>query len=289
MKSKSRFLQLLAVTLTLIVTSTGARAQALFWAVDNFRTANQINGDTGAVVDSFSLPSGASLAVVGNTGYYTKLNDANVYTVDMTTHVLGAIAFNTGLSSNMNSLTVDSDQHLWFGHGGSGASNVLQEFTTSGTLLSTHAFPTASSSYRDGLVVYGGFAVANRGDQVGPYDKYLLPSAANDPLSYVLPAPGTPFINANLGGNNGIAFNGVNFYVSNEQIHVVTKWDINGNFVSQANLPSNSRYENWTFASQAIIPPPVTGAVPEPSTYGLMGVAALGLFVAIRRRRSNAA
>jgi hypothetical protein len=154
----------------------------------------------------------------------------------------------------MNGITPDANGHLWFSHGDG---SPLQEFTTAGTLLSTHAFPTAANGYRDGLVVVGGvggFVVANRGDQNGPYDKYLIP-ALNGALTYVLPAPVTPFITTVGLGFNGIAFNGVNFYVSNESTHMVTKYDTSGNPISFAPLAANSRYENWTFASEDIIPP----------------------------------
>ena len=250
----------LAAAAMIAITAVGsAYGDAFFYAVNQFTTVHKLNGDTGAVVDSFAVPfiplgqRAASIAVVGNTGYYTILGDANVYKVDMTTHAYLGIAFNTGNSASMNGITVDSDQHLWFAHGGGGAGNNLQEFDTAGNLLSTHAFPTVSSSYRDGSVVYGGFVVANRGDQQGPYDKYTIP-AGNAPLAYVPPAPGTPFIQDPVQnfGNNGIAFNGVNFYISNEQQHFVRKYTINGVFVSQAPLASSSRYENWTFASQDI-------------------------------------
>lgn len=256
-----------------------AHAGPLFWAINQFQTIQKLDGDTGAVVDSFALPhgagSGASIAVVGNTGYYTLLGDANVYKVDMTSHLYGGIAFNTGDSSYMNGITVDSNAHLWFAHGGSSA---LQEFNTIGNLLSTHAFPDVASAYRDGSVVFNGFIVANRGDQIGPYDKYAIP-AGNAPLTYL----DKPFITA-LGGNNGIAFNGVNFYISNEQTHIVTKYDTAGNFVSQANLPANSRYENWTFASQDIVVDPGPGRVPEPATLALVGLG-LASLAALRRRK----
>jgi len=121
-----------------------------------------------------------------------------------------------------------------------------------GRLVSTHAFPTPAGSYRDGSVVYQGFVVANRGDQEGPYDRYLLP-AGNGALIYL----DQPFIDTTANGNqtfgnNGIAFNGANFYVSNEQQHKVFKYDVLGNFISVANLAPDSRYENWTFASQDI-------------------------------------
>ena len=257
-----------------------ARADSFFWAVNQFTTIQKLNGDTGAVADAFAVPFGsgsaASIAVVGNTGYYTLLGNANVYKVDMTTHLAGGIAFNTGDSSWMNGITTDSGGNLWFAHGGSSS---LQEFNTTGTLLSTHAFPDPASSFRDGSVIYNGFLVANRGDQTGPYDRYLIPGG-NGALTYL----DKPFITA-LGGNNGIAYNGVNFYISNEQTHIVTKYDSNGAFVSQANLPAGSRYENWTFASQDIV---VVPGVPEPGSYALM-LAGLGVMGFIARRRSQKA
>lgn len=268
-----------AVALLATLTVQTAQADSFFWAINQFQTIQKLNGDTGAVVDSFAVPFGlgsaASIAFVGNTGYYTLLFETDVHKVDMTTHAYGGVAFNIGSTAGFtNGITTDSNGHLWFADGGDGA---LKEFNTVGTLLSTHAFPVAANSFRDGSVVFDDKVVANRGDQQGPYDLYSI-GAGNSPLTLVT----SSFITA-LGGNNGIAYNGTNFYVSNEQTHIVSKYTAAGAFVSQANLDPNSRYENWTFASQDIVPAPV----PEPETYALM-LAGLGVLGFVARRRKAA-
>ena len=239
-----------AVALLIFVGSAHAQSH-LFWAINQFTTIQQLDGDTGLVVNHFPVPflngnplGALSIAVINNEGYYTLYLDANVYKVNMTTHLYDGIAFNTGDSTWMNGITVDVNQHLWFAHGGS--SN-LQEFDTAGTLLDTESFPDPAAGFRDGSVVFNGFLVANRGDQVGPYDKYALHPGGT--LTYV----SKPFINQGS-GSNGIAFNGLYFYVSNEQTHIVSKFDTSGTFVSSAPLAPSSRYENWTFASQDIVP-----------------------------------
>ena len=252
-----------------------ANAGPLFWAVNQFQTIQELDGDTGAVVTNIPVPFGsgsaASIAVIGNTGFYTLLSNPEIQKIDITTGAYLGPAFTIQAGAGFtNGITVDSNAHLWFA-GGQGDS--LLEYDTAGTLLSSHAFPDAASSYRDGSVVFGGFVVANRGDQQGPYDKYAIPAGANDPLTYIA----QPFIVDPVqdSGNNGIAFNGVNFYISNEQLHQVCKYSTAGVFVACAALDLNSRYENWTFASQDIIVDP--NPTPEPSVLALLGLGLVGM------------
>ena len=278
---------LAAVAILTAVSAQSARADSFFYAVNQFTTVQKLNGDTGAVVDSFAIPSGsgsaASIAFVGNTGYYTLLGNTDVQKVNLTTHAYEGVAFNVGATDGWtNGITTDAAGHLWFADGGNGA---LKEFNTSGTLLGTHAFPTAAGAFRDGSVVFGNMVVTNRGDQQGPYDLYMLDGTANGALTLLTAAFINPAINGQTTfGSNGIAFNGTNFYTSDEQAHRVTKWDVNGNFVSFAALDSGSRYENWTFASQDI-----AGGIPEPATWAMMLMGFGGLGAVIRRRRALSA
>jgi outer membrane protein assembly factor BamB len=127
-----------AAVLTLVC-SQSAHADSFFWAINQFSTIERLNGDTGAVVDSFAVPLGAgnaaSIAFVGNTGYYTLLGNSDIYTVDMNTHLSGGIAFNIGATAGLtNGITTDASGNLWFADGNNGA---LKQFNTSGTLLGT--------------------------------------------------------------------------------------------------------------------------------------------------------
>ncbi|WP_394763085.1 PEPxxWA-CTERM sorting domain-containing protein [Phenylobacterium sp.] len=271
-----------AVAVLTAVSAQSARADSYFWAINQFATIQKLNGDTGAVVDSFAVPglsgAAASVAIVGATGYYTQLGDNNIHKFDLATHADQGVAFTiSGTVGYTNGITTDAAGHLWFADGGNGN---LQEYSTAGVFLGAHAFPTDADSYRDGSVVFGNKVVTNRGDQEGPYDLYSLDGSMNGALTLVTAG----FIGAGS-GSNGIAFNGTNFYTSDEQAHKVSKWDINGNFVSIADLDQGSRYENWTFASQDIVP---TGGVPEPATWAMMLVGFGGLGVALRRRRAVA-
>ena len=275
---------LAAVAILTAVSAQSARADSFFYAVNNFTTIEKLNGDTGVVVDSFVIPSGAgnslSIAVVGNIGYYTQF-DNTVYKVDMTTHGYLGVAFTVVGANQQNGITTDSSGNLWLAD-----IQHLREYTTSGTLLVDDTFPNPSNSYRDGSVVFNGMTITNRGDQQGPYDLFSLPGA-NGALTLVQAGFINPAINGQTtSGSNGIAFNGTNFYTSDEQAHRVTKWDINGNFVSFAALDPGSRYENWTFASQDIVP---TGGIPEPATWAMMLVGFGGLGAVIRRRRARSA
>ncbi len=275
--------------LAAIVAVTGAQsahADSFFWAVNQFTEVNKLDGDTGAIVDHFVVPGHtslvASVAIIGGTGYYTQLGDTTIRKFDLATHNdLGtAFTLTQPTAGWTNGITTDASGNLWFADGGAGK---LQEYTTSGTFLGSHDFPNPANAYRDGSVVFNGMVVTNRGDQQGPYDLYSLPGNNSDPLTLVQ----SSFITTTANGSNGIAFNGVNFYTSDEQAHKVSKWDIHGHFVSIADLDPNSRYENWTFASQDIVVNPP--GVPEPATWAMMLIGFGGLGAVMRRRRSRVA
>lgn len=258
---KQMFFRAAAVAVVLTTAGAGvAHADSYFWAINQFSTIQRLNGDTGAVVDSFAVPNGnfsaASVAIVGSKGYYTELGDTNIYKFDLATHADEGVAFTISNTQGFtNGITTDAAGNLWFADGGSGA---LQEYSTTGAFLGSHAFPSPAFYYRDGSVVFGNKVVTNRGDQTGPYDLYTLDGTMNGALTLTT----SSFITTTASGSNGIAFNGTHFYTSDEQAHKVSKWDINGHLVSVANLDPNSRYENWTFASQDIGP---IGGVPEPA------------------------
>ena len=51
-----------AVALVSALSAVPAQADSFFWAINQFRTIQKLNGDTGAVVDSFAVPFGAAAA-----------------------------------------------------------------------------------------------------------------------------------------------------------------------------------------------------------------------------------
>ena len=63
-----------------------ANAGPLFWAVNQFQTIQELDGDTGAVVTNIPVPFGsgsaASIAVIGNTGFYTLLSNPEIQKID---------------------------------------------------------------------------------------------------------------------------------------------------------------------------------------------------------------
>ena len=48
-----------AVALVSALSAVPAQAYSFFWAINQFQTIQKLNGDTGAVVDSFALSNGS--------------------------------------------------------------------------------------------------------------------------------------------------------------------------------------------------------------------------------------
>jgi hypothetical protein len=94
MRMSLAFTKLCAAIVLTTATVGSVHGGSLFWAINQYTTIQQLNGDNGTVVQFFAVPANlghntgaASIAVVGNVGYYTRLGDANVFIVDMTTHL----------------------------------------------------------------------------------------------------------------------------------------------------------------------------------------------------------
>src|SRR6185503_7658754 len=149
-----------AVVLTTATVGNVQAASTKFWAIDNFTTIQQLNGLNGAVLQAFPVPfippggRAASIAVCSNVinnavnyvGYYTILDNPNVYKVNIITHAYLGIAFTTGVpNGSQNSITFADNGNLWLAHGGN--PNRLREFTTAGVLVSAHDFPTLAFGY----------------------------------------------------------------------------------------------------------------------------------------------
>src|SRR5260370_35308224 len=107
------------VSLALLLFSSFAFADSFFWAINQFTNVQQLDGDTGAVVQNWTIsggPSGryASIAVIGDTGHFTDLDNGTgaVYKVDMNTHGYGGVAVISGDTTGINGNTLDRQRHL---------------------------------------------------------------------------------------------------------------------------------------------------------------------------------
>lgn len=237
-----------------------------------------IDGATGVESQRFiGQPSGNGRGVVtiGNTLYYTVVDDANIYKMDRTT---GA-AMGSILTTNASMSTLAWDgSHFWTADY-AGTNRAFRIDPTTGLNVKTINLEGAQN-YMDGLEWFNGKLIGNRCDACGTYDIWDL-----DGNRLV-----EGFISTANNVGTGIAYDGANFLVSNIYSSSIGVYDFNtGGLLNTINLTGSGSFliEDLS-VDYAARPDTGGGVVPEPTTWSMMilGFGALGV---LARRRRHAA
>ena len=231
---------------------------------------------TGALIQSYtpSVGNGRGVVIVGDIMYSTQVNDSNIYKTSISTGLsLGVIPTTV---ASMSTIAYDGNSFWTSDYSGT---NRAFQIDFSGNVIKTITLSLAHD-FMDGMEWFNGKLIANRDDAGGPYDVYDLDGN-------VLQAD---FIHP-LVASTGIAFDGTNFYTSNIFNSSLSVWDgTTGAFIRDIQLTGGTFLIEDLSVNYAERPDtnPNLGAVPEPSTYGIMGAVALWGAAMLRRRRAAA-
>lgn len=284
---RKRLLLCFMAALMLCSLAGSAMAGTLVWgnnATFGNVTLEAFDMATGAVVQQFLAPNpiavqdnGRGIAVAGNTIYYTTANSGNIYVTNAITHADLGILVNTGLTGIASIAFDGTDLYVIPYNNGTG----VFKYTTGGVLIG-NLLPGFGGNSQDGFEIANNNIIMNRGDAIGPYDKYDL--AGNLIQANFITPTFAP---------TGITFDGTNFFVSDIFNNAIATYDINGAFISHTTLglplpPTSSGRLIEDLSALGNVPDnPPPNAVPEPGTILLMGVGIAGA-VFLRRRTKNA-
>lgn len=231
-----------------------------------------VTGSTGTLLTSYtaSTGNGRGIVVVGDVIYSTEAGDSRIFKTSVSTGLsLGSIS--TAVAS-MSTIAWDGSSFWTSDYSGT---NRAFRIDITGVVTKTINLSLAGANY-DGMEWFNGKLIANRGDTVGPYDVYDL-------NGNVLQAN---FINPGV-ATTGIAYDGTNFITSTIYAGQLKMFNgTTGAFIRDITLVGGfPLIEDLSvdYAARSDTAPPST-AVPEPSTYGLMGAIVLIGIVAVRRR-----
>lgn len=277
-----------AVAALFIIGGVSANAQAAaLWgnsassslAIELFNL--DVAAGTAAEVSEFNPGSGNGRGVVtvGNTVYYTRVSDSNIYKIDALTGAsLGVIPTTR---ASMSTLAWDGSTFWTSDYAGS---NEAYQIALNGSLLKTINLSLATG-FMDGMEYFNGKLIANRTDGgFGGsivYDIYDLDG--NVLTSNFIASP----------NGTGIAFDGTNFIVSdiyNSQVHVYD--GTTGAFIKTIKLPGTAstgfgRLIEDLSVDYALRDDTGGGSnpvVPEPTTMALLGSGLVGF--CFRRKKA---
>jgi hypothetical protein len=270
----------LILSCLLVAASSSALADSFIYGNSaGAPTIYKIDSTTGNVVTTYTNLSGENgrgVVVVGDTMYYTVANTGSVYSYTLSTNTNNGVAFNIPGASGLSTIAFDGTN---FYIGDYSGTNHVYHYTPTGTLLNTLSLSDCSA-YCDGLEYFQvgstGYLISNRGDTVGPYDVYNLDGTLKT----------ADFINA-TGSTTGIAFDGTDFFTSNIFNKSLSEWDgTTGAFIKTIPLIGETiggqEIEDLSADYSVVLGPPP--AVPEPSTFILVGSSMIGLAGAVKRR-----
>lgn len=217
--------------------------------------------------------NGRGIVTVGNTIYYTVVDDPHIYMLDANTGTpTGSI---TTQNASMSTLAWDG-AHFWTADY-SGTNRAFEIDPVTGQNIKTITLANATGDM-DGLEYFDGKLIGNRCDACGTYDIYDLDG--NVLTSAFITAPSSA---------TGIAYDGTNFLVSNifnSSIGVYS--GTTGQLLNTVNLTSQFGgflIEDLSVDYAQRVDTGGGGGVPEPTTWAMMllGFGAIG--VTFRKRK----